>query len=105
MRVSPSRCVVNRPTRLRAAGVMTFAYGLIPDASSAFWMLSVRICAGVRFGAVSERGRETRKQPCDPRSSAQAVMAYLIFVSDESRKCYEGDGFSASRAVTAMPME
>ncbi|MEO8575907.1 MAG: hypothetical protein ABI556_04365 [Gemmatimonadales bacterium] len=42
---------MNRPTRERAERVMTFAYGLIPAASSSFSRLSVRIWAGVRFGA------------------------------------------------------
>ena len=78
-RVSPSRCVVKRPTRVWALFVTTFAYGLTPASESAFAILSARSSAADFFGTGAV-DLLRMKQPCVPMSRAASVRGFLNFV-------------------------
>jgi hypothetical protein len=95
---------VNNPTRVWAAFVTTFAYGLRPASESALAILSARSCAGV-FAGAGGTGCLMIKHACEPSSSAQAVRNLRGSLRGIPGR-YDGEGFSDSPSMlTAMPME
>ena len=101
--MSPSLCVVKSPALVCADFVTTFEYGLRPASESAFAMLSARSSAAVFGAGGADRGK--MKHPCAPGSSNAAAIRLRCNERVELRNCYDGEGFSFSSMLTAMPIE
>lgn len=97
--------MLKRPTRVCAAFVITFAYGLTPASESALAMLSERSSAGVFFGIGGAAFREKKKQACVLSRSRQAASGLRRRVSDGIRIDQAGYGFVSRLSIdTAMPI-